>query len=166
MYLKDVNTIPPGADFSEYYRKWLTGRAAVVLVVMGKSWVAIREENDPNGLARIRKDGDHVRNEVAAALNLKDLLVLPVLVDEAKMPSGKELTEDLIRLTKINGLLVRHDPDFGHDMGRLIEAIRTTQRANSTAQAQGEKPVLNCAATSQLKPRERLDATPVPMIKR
>lgn len=85
----------------------------------------------------LRQENDDVRIEVATALNQKDLLVLPVLVDEAKMPSGKELPEDLIRLTIINGLLVRHDPDFRHDMERLIEAIRTTQHANSTAQTQG-----------------------------
>lgn len=133
---KDVNTIPPGADFSEYYRKWLTGRAAVVLVVMGKLWATMKAENDPNGLARICKDGDDVRIEVATALQLKNLIVLPVLVDEAKMPPSGGLPQDLIRLTTINGLSVRHDPDFGRDMGRLIEAIRATQHSNLRPQTQ------------------------------
>ncbi|MCS6305782.1 MAG: toll/interleukin-1 receptor domain-containing protein [Nitrospira sp.] len=134
---KDVDTIPPGADFSVYYRKWLTGRAAVVLVVMGKLWATMKEENDPNCVTRICKNGDHVRIEVATALHLKELTVLPVLVDEAKMPQSAELPQDLIRLTTINGLLVRHDPDFGRDIERLIKAIRATQQSNSTAQTQG-----------------------------
>lgn len=131
---KDVDNIPPGADFSEYYRKWLTDKAAVILVVMGKLWATMKQENDPKGLARICKDGDDVRIEVATALRLKDLLVLPVLVDEAKMPSSKELPQDLIRLTTINGLPLRYDPDFKRDMERLIEAIRATQHSNSTAE--------------------------------
>lgn len=134
---KDVFNIPPGEDFSKYYRKWLTGKAAVVLVMIGKDWATIKAEKDLTGLPRICQDGDDVRIEVATALNLKDLLVLPVLVDEAKMPSGKELPEDLIRLTTINGLSVRHDPDFGRDMEKLIKAIRATQNSNSIAQTGG-----------------------------
>lgn len=125
---KDVDTIPPGVDFSEYYRRWLTERAAVVLVIIGKDWATIKAEKDPKGLARIYKKGDDVRIEAATALHLKDLIVLPILVDEAKMPPSKELPQDLIRLTTINGLPVRHDPDFKPDMDRLIETIRTRQK--------------------------------------
>jgi TIR domain len=124
----DVDNIPPGSDFSEYYRKCLTNKAAVMLVVMGRNWATIKDEKDPNGLARVRKEGDHVRIEVATALGLNDLIVLPVLVDEAKMPASEDLPQDLIRLTRVNAVSVRHDPDFGHDMDSLINAIRSTQR--------------------------------------
>lgn len=123
---EDVDTIPPGSDFSEYYRKWLTSKAAVVLVVMGKTWATIKDEKDPDGPTRIRKDGDHVRIEVATALGMNDLVVLPVLVDDAKMPASGDLPPDLGRLLKLNGVSIRHDPDFRHDMGRLIRAIQAT----------------------------------------
>jgi hypothetical protein len=123
----DVDNIPPGSDFSEYYRKWLTNKAAVVLVVMGRDWAIIRDENDPDGLPRIRKEGDHVRIEVATALGLNDLSVLPVLVDGANMPASDDLPQEIIRLTGVNALPVRHDPDFGRDMDTLIKAIRSTQ---------------------------------------
>jgi len=122
----DVDNIPPGSDFSEYYRKWLTNRAAVMLVIIGKNWATIKDENDPNGLPRIRKDGDHVRIEIATALSLNNLRVLPVLVDEAKMPTGEDLPQDIVQLTNKNGIPVRHDPDFGNDMRNLLKAIRET----------------------------------------
>jgi len=85
----------------------------------------------------LRQENDHVRIEVATALQRKNLIVLPVLVDEAKMPPSEGLPQDLIRLTTINGLPMRHDPDFRRDMERLIEAIRASQPSNSRAKTQG-----------------------------
>src|SRR5262245_510074 len=112
----DVDTIPAGADFSAYYKKWIQDNAAVVLVIIGKSWSSIQDEKNPKG-PRIREDGDHVRIEVAEALGLERLTVLPVLVDDAEMPKASDLPDNLHRLTTLNGVKVRHDPDFDHDMG-------------------------------------------------
>jgi TIR domain len=123
----DVDNIPPGADFSEYYKKWLMNEAAVILVVIGKTWASVKDEKDATGLPRIQKDGDHVRIEVATALGMAELIVIPVLVDDAKMPAGGELPPDLQKLTVVNGVSVRHDPDFGHDMQKLVATIRSTQ---------------------------------------
>lgn len=125
----DVDNIPPGADFSEYYKGWLMNKAAVILVVMGKKWASIRDEKDATGPPRIQKDGDHVRIEVATALNVSELIVLPVLVDDAEMPATRDLPTDLHRLTVINGVAVRHNPDFGRDMEKLVATIRSTQPA-------------------------------------
>ena len=102
-------------------------KAAGILVVMGKMWTSIKDEKDATGPPRIQKDGDHVRIEVATALKMGELIVLPVLVDDAKMPATSDLPSDLHRLRVINGVSVRHDPDFGRDMEKLVATIRSTQ---------------------------------------
>jgi hypothetical protein len=126
---KDVDTIPAGADFADYYKKWITDKAAVVLVMMGKTWGTIKDQKNPDGLPRIQNDADHVRIEVATALANTELLVLPVLVDGGAMPPTNDLPPDLHRLRKIQSVVVRHDPDFSGDMDRLIRAIRAPRPA-------------------------------------
>lgn len=119
----DVGTIPPGVDFSAEYRNWIENRAAVMLVVIGKTWASVKRDTASEGLPRIRADGDHVRAEVATALN-KAVRVVPILVDQASMPRAPELPDDLHDLSKLNGVAVRHDPDFRRDMDELITEIR------------------------------------------
>jgi hypothetical protein len=126
----DVDTIPAAVDFADYYTKWLTQKAAFVLVVIGKTWVSVKDDASPNGPPRLHDEQDHVRIEVATALGMEGLPVIPLLVDGAKMPPATDLPEALRRLPGISGREVRHDPDFTRDMERLIgEIVRLASEA-------------------------------------
>jgi hypothetical protein len=124
----DVDNIPVGADFSEYYKNWLKEKAAVVLIIIGKKWASMKSEDDKDGPPRLHKEDDHVRIEVATALSMNDLLVIPVIVEDADMPESKDLPESLRRLSTLNGSEVRFDPDFKSDMEKLISAIKKSQQ--------------------------------------
>jgi hypothetical protein len=50
--------------------------------------------------------------------------VIPVLVQDATMPKSRELPESLQDLAYKHAVIVRDDPDFHHDMTRLIEQIK------------------------------------------
>lgn len=70
-------------------------RSKVVLVVIGPRWLTIADEqNRP----RIQLGDDVHRQEIALALSQSDLTVIPVLVDEARMPGAKQLPSDLQKL--------------------------------------------------------------------
>jgi hypothetical protein len=120
----DVDTIPAGEDFAEYYQRWLRNEAAVMLVLIGDQWATIKSESDNNGRPRLHDEKDHVRIEVASALDIDNLGVIPVLVGNARMPSTEELPESLHPLIKRQTIKVRYDPDFGRDMTRLIDGLK------------------------------------------
>lgn len=116
---KDVDSIPPGADFAEVIAERLADCTAVI-VVIGRSWLVPRK---PGGPPRLHDPADLVRLEVEHALR-KRLLVIPALIGNAHMPGANQLPESIRRLATRNAVSVRPDPDFHRDMDRLIEALR------------------------------------------
>ena len=115
---KDVDSIPLGRDFREVINT-AVAKASVVVVVVGRNWIG-REEGLTH--ARILDQTDFVRTEVAAALQ-QDKAVIPVLVGNAKMPSESDLPDEIKSFAYRNGVNVRPDPDFVHDIARLIKGI-------------------------------------------
>jgi len=118
---KDVDSIPLGLDFREVISH-AVAKASVVVVVVGKNWLGSSHDSEN---ARIHNQTDFVRTEVAAALNQKKP-VIPVLVSGAKMPLEADLPDEIKGFAYRNGVKVRPDPDFDHDVERLIKGIKQT----------------------------------------
>jgi hypothetical protein len=116
---KDVDSIPFGVDFRSHVQQ-VIAKTQVVLVIIGRRW---QEVTDQAGRVRLDDELDHVRVEIEAALSRPDILVIPVLVQDAKMPARARLSETLKPLTFRNGLAVRRDPDFHADADRLIRQL-------------------------------------------
>jgi len=116
---KDVEDIPPGEDFRSVLDKALTV-ADVVLIVIGPQWLMM---TDDEGKRRLNDPTDFVRIEVETALKRNDVLVIPVLVNNAVMPSAEALPAALKDLAFRNSVVVRNDPDFNPDINHLITAI-------------------------------------------
>ena len=117
---KDVDSIPLGVDFREHLNR-MVGNCDVVLAVMGDRWLTA---DDPDRNRRLDDPKDFVRIELEAALERK-IPVIPVLVREAQMPEERELPAALAALAYRNGIAVRTDPDFHHDMDRLIVGVES-----------------------------------------
>ena len=90
----DIDTIEPGADFTEALRK-AVGSCDVLLAVIGPRWSMV---TDKTGKPRLHDSSDWIRVEIAAALTRK-IRVIPVLVGGATMPSTEFLPDDLDGLT-------------------------------------------------------------------
>ncbi len=71
-------------------------RCSVVLVVIGKQWLTITDEQHR---PRISLADDVHRQEIALALGYTGVTVIPVLVDEAAMPAAAQLPKDILGLT-------------------------------------------------------------------
>ena len=117
---QDVEDIPPGADFREYLAHAVAS-SDVLLVIIGKRWLDITDEM---GKRRLDDATDFVRIEVETGLNRDNVLVIPIMVDATTMPSVKSLPPTLRALTYRNGVIVRHNPYFDHDIERLIARIK------------------------------------------
>jgi formylglycine-generating enzyme required for sulfatase activity len=145
----DVDTIPLGADFIKVLREEVA-RCDVLLAIIGQNWLNVRDEE---GNRRLDNENDFVRNEIATALQ-RDIPVIPILLDGAKIPKLEQLPKDLEALTARNGLDVRH-ASFHIDMDRLVGSLRgqsgqvdglTLPRSTLEGRQKKKEPTLRSAA--------------------
>lgn len=127
---KDVDEIPPGSSFAEVLETELR-KCNVLLVVIGEKWVNI---TDDEGNRRLDNAEDFVRIEVERGLSRPDLLVIPVMVDNASVPDAEDLPGSLAKIPSLQVVHVRHDPDFHRDMGRLISFLNVIREQEEVVQ--------------------------------
>jgi formylglycine-generating enzyme len=111
----DLESIGLGADFTRIIDEHLRGCEAM-LALIGPQWLAELNQRKQHD------ETDFVRMEVARAL-LKDVPVVPVLLDGASMPKRRELPDDLWTLTTRNGLPIRAET-FEAQMLRVVHEVR------------------------------------------
>src|SRR5262245_62901008 len=99
-------------------------KCSVLLAVIGPNWLDARDEN---GNRRLDEPNDFVRIEIAAALQ-RDIPVIPILLDGARVPKADQLPKDLEELALRNALDVRH-ASFHNDMDKLIRGLKGNQRS-------------------------------------
>src|SRR5262249_39669117 len=114
----DVDAIPLGTNFSKILHEEVA-KCGVLLAVIGPNWLDARDEN---GNRRLDSPNDFVRIEIAAALQ-RNIPVIPILLDGARIPKADELPEDLKELALRNGMEIRH-ASFQDDMNRLIRGLK------------------------------------------
>jgi len=93
----DIAAIGPGEDFGLSIERAMAD-CSVVLVVIGRSWIDIR---DAQGVRRLDNPNDWVRLEVESALN-GGRKVIPVLVQGASMPNDSMLPVSMAALARRN----------------------------------------------------------------
>ena len=113
----DIETIEPGTDFVQVLQRSLKETAAV-LVVIGRRWVDIP---DAAGRRRLDDPADFVRQEVEAALG-RDIPVVPVLVQGARLPRAEDLPAPLVPLVTRQAATLDHD-EFHADAERLCDRL-------------------------------------------
>lgn len=125
----DVDAIPPGVDFVEYLDRQVSGCEAF-LVVIGPGWLA--------EAPRLCEPADFVRIEIEAALKRPAIPIIPVLIDNARMPEVDSLPESLRPLARRNAISVPHEHFAAVVDGRLTRALRKAVAAE--AHEPGAKP--------------------------
>src|SRR6516164_7292902 len=114
----DVDHIPPGVDFVKLLNRQVAA-CDLFIAVIGPNWLDVRNER---GDRRLNAPDDFVTIEIAAAL-ARDIRVIPVLVDGARMPKVGDLPESLKPLVRRQAIELRH-AHFGRDAEALIEKIK------------------------------------------
>jgi|FEC22Drversion2_1045045.scaffolds.fasta_scaffold01212_10 TIR domain len=112
----DVDNIRPGENFRSVLNKKLEA-CDVMLVVIDDEWVT-----DKAGRRRLEDPKDFVRMEVEAGLK-RGILVTPVLVGRAQMPTGQDLPQEIAALADRQAFELRHGRwrDDVREMSRLLE---------------------------------------------
>src|SRR5215813_14271160 len=114
----DVDNIPVGINFEEYLKSQVAA-CDVILSVIGPNWLNAKDETNQR---RLDKPDDFVAIELTAAL-VRDILVIPVLVDGTRMPKASELPDSLKPFALRNAIQVRNT-NFGSDAEQLIAKMR------------------------------------------
>jgi hypothetical protein len=127
---KDVDSIELGEDFVEAITEAVAS-CTVLLALIGDQWLTITDEN---GTRRLEMADDFVRLEIEAALS-RDVLVVPVLVDDAEMPDAVDVPPSLAPLTRRQALELSPSR-FDFDTSRHLKVLEKT-----VAEAQLAAPV-------------------------
>lgn len=117
VFMDIAGSIEPGMDFDEVIERAVTSCEALI-VVIGKQWLTT---TDSAGRRRLDNPNDYVRLEIAKALQ-RNIRVIPVLVQEATMPTAEELPEDLVRLAKRQALEIS-DSRWDYDTEQLVKVL-------------------------------------------
>ena len=103
----DVDDIPPGANFVAHIEATVASLCDAMVAVIGKNWLTAR---NGDGQLRLSDPSDYVSSEISQALQA-NILVIPVLVNGARMPQANESPKHLRGLAQRNALAL-NDQDF------------------------------------------------------
>jgi tetratricopeptide (TPR) repeat protein len=114
----DLVSIVPGADFPEKIKSALA-ECRALLAVIGPRWLTLQDEG---GRRRLDLENDYLRLEIATAL-AQNLLVIPMLVQGAKIPNREYLPEPLQALADKNAYELS-DSHWDQDVARLVSVLQ------------------------------------------
>lgn len=121
----DVEDIDAGTRWRDVIRERVQ-RCDVMLVLIGDEWLVTRD-----GRRKIDLPDDPVRFELTTAMARPDVVVLPVLVEEARMPAASELPDDVAGLCEFGAHEV-HDRTYDQDLFALLERLRGLSNARES----------------------------------
>jgi len=156
----DVAGIEAGVDFVDALEK-AVGSCDVLLAIIGREWVT---SADRKGRRRLDDPGDFLRLEILTALK-RNVRVIPVLVEDAPMPSAEVLPDDLAPLTRRQAVELR-DTRWDADVEALI-ALLAKLRQDGYSSTPPRPPDVRMPAPpapneSMRAPADRFERTPIP----
>jgi hypothetical protein len=117
----DVDSIPGGVDFATDLSRQVA-ECRVFLALIGPNWLV---EKDETGARRLDNPDDLLTKEIAAALARDPgvISVIPVLIDDARMPKPDQLPDPIKPLARRNAVEVRN-AQFTRDADALAATVR------------------------------------------
>lgn len=113
----DVDGIAPGENFETKIHDTLA-QVSHVFLLIGTQWAG---PPVASGRTRLFDDDDMVRRETRLALS-SQAKVVPILLDEARMPLPAQLPADIKALSSINAFALR-SAHFDEDMDDLLDNL-------------------------------------------
>jgi hypothetical protein len=144
----DVDSIAPGHDFVRVLEDQVA-QCDVFLAIIGQEWIAAQ---DDQGRRRLDKPDDFVRIEIESGLKLGKR-VIPVLINNAQMPSAELLPDPLKPLARRNAVRLTHDR-FRADAQGLINVVET-----ALGETEAARQAANDAETLRLQKIKEEEAT-------
>jgi len=142
---RDKDSTSAGADFVHVIQRTIA-MCDVLLVVIGPRWLQTRD-----GVSRLDDPRDWVRIEILSALE-RNILVIPILVDGATMPSEADLPEKLRPLARRQAAPLT-------ETGWKGVAARTTPSSGGAPRGPGRRRVRTSSWKTELDEERKRSAT-------
>jgi hypothetical protein len=123
VFMETAGQLPPDATNPE---NALLSRCRAVLVVIGTRWLSAA---DHVGNRKLDNPSDHVRREIAAAIRHR-VSIIPVLVQDAQLPTADELPHDIRALTGRTGISLSAT-HWKSDVERLVQALDVVMKPSA-----------------------------------
>jgi TIR domain len=107
----------PGVDFAETIQE-AVGSCGALVALIGEEWLTV---TDAQGNRRIDDPADVHRLEIEAALD-RGVRLIPVLVQDARMPTADELPDPLKTLVRRQAVELS-DERWDYDVSRLVAVL-------------------------------------------
>ena len=114
----DVDNILPGTDYMQEIRAAMR-QAAALVVVMGRDWHKIQDEDTGN--KRIDEPDDWVREEIRTALQ-RDIPIFILLLEDAELPKPEWNTQDIRRFLNFQRNRI-HQASADNDLKPVLEGL-------------------------------------------
>ncbi|MBU0596386.1 toll/interleukin-1 receptor domain-containing protein, partial [Candidatus Bipolaricaulota bacterium] len=113
----DHRDIEPSEPWPDRIRAEIE-RATVVLALIGDRWISVQDPE--TGERRLDQEGDWVREELGESLS-RGTVILPVLVDGAKLPSDRALSRlpTIKRLTESQAVTLHNRDRWEEDLRKI-----------------------------------------------
>src|SRR3954453_8846165 len=144
---KDMDSIAFGDDFVNAITAPVFS-TDVLLALIGDKWLAMVDEH---GERRLDDPDDFVRLEIEAALE-RDVRVIPILVEGARMPRSEELPQSVAALARRQALELASSR-FSSDTRTLLSVLEKTLRG--AARTQAARSAKNDATNEERTPSRR-----------
>jgi hypothetical protein len=118
----DVDSIALGRDFRTVLQEILAS-CDVMLVLIGRGWADAKDEE---GKTRLGNPSDFVRLEIETALK-RDIVVTPVLVQGAHLPTAEQLPAEISNLAYRNAFELSHNR-WESDVREMIRRLHLEKR--------------------------------------
>lgn len=140
---RDMHDIDDGADYRDVITEKVR-ECGALLVLIGKQWLTLEGKD---GKRRLDDPGDLVVAEIAGALQRSNVRVVPVLLQEAEMPSEDNLPESLKPLAYKNARKIDED-HWDEDVARLAAQLEKVCGASPRPAVQELKPLVSSPAVA------------------
>jgi hypothetical protein len=115
LFFIDIDSIYAASDFPKKLQDAIA-ESRLMLAIIGPRWL------EELGRRSASNEIDHVRLEIEGA-NRAGIEILPVLLDETRIPNARDLPESLKFLPNKQSLTVHSEANFATDMKRLAKSI-------------------------------------------
>ena len=121
-------SIEPGQDFVDTLLAALA-ESTVLLAIIGPNWMQYLRPDD---------DSDWVRSEIAVSLR-RGITVIPILVEDAALPSESQLPADLARMSRCQYLRLNHR-NVTYDLAHIVAVVSQHIRVSAAHGVDDEAP--------------------------
>lgn len=149
----DVDTIPLGVDFREHIAN-AVGKCDVLLAIIGVQWL---QAVDKQGNRRLDDPSDFVRIEIESALK-RNIPVIPVLINEAEMPSADDLPPSLKDMAFRNAIELSSGRDRHQHLELLIQGLESIFGLKNVSEGKAIPETLPVHESKQAKVSDRTSA--------